>query len=100
MSELFDSILSNSVIGLPILFLISLALKSIYFNSNVGDIESNNENEVIDKEVIDKIVHNYHDSTEKTVSFCPHCDKKYNIPQEIGIKVKCPSCNKINYHNI
>ena len=94
---MFDYLLSNSEKVIPLLFLISLALKSIYFNSNREENESNNRNEIIDK-----VVHDYHDNSEKTVAFCPHCDKKYKIPQNIGssIRVKCSSCNKLNYHNI
>ena len=89
---MFENLLSSSVLGIPFLVLISFMIKSIYFNSNRQKDEPNN--------ILDEIVHGYHDERDKTVTFCPHCDKKYKIPPDIGIKAKCPSCDKVNYHGI
>ena len=89
---MLDSILSNSILGIPILVLISIIIKGIYFNSNKKKDESNS--------ILDEIFHAYHDVVDKVITFCPHCEKKYKVPPDIGIKVECPSCNKVNYHNI
>ena len=89
---MFENLLSVRVLGIPVMVLIFFIIKSFYFNSNRAKDESNT--------FLDDLVHGYHDESDKVVTFCPNCDKKYKIPPDIRIKVECPSCSKVNYHNI